>query len=139
MELKQLVKDLPQQQRRYIIAVALGARENALRDMVFIGEPTIEQWALTDERFNRTLRVVEEGDFVIEAIKLWVNERVLLYLRELDGLARARGHSRVKLEAIRQLLTMVGTDKKVIRQELTAIEEYILGNKKVTLITRGEG
>lgn len=143
MELEKIVKGMPEQQRRYIIATALGAGVNAVKGLYphMAGEPTINEWHLTDERFREAIELVGREDYIVDAIKLWVRDRALFYLQELDAMAMASGNGRVKLEALKHLLTIVGTDRKVIKQQLTAIEEYILGEgkKRITMqVTKEE-
>lgn len=130
MELEEIVKELPKNQKDYLTAVALRTPEPLkVTDTPNI---SIEGWTRTSEAFRTALQFILEGDYVAQAIKLWFSQDTLAYLMKIKDLALNANSERVQLDALKYVNMLIGGERKKVT-ELTSMEEYLLGEKKTTL------
>ena len=121
--LQDILVKAEEQQRPFLWGIALGLGEARATRVSRTKRDDVRQWKQS-EGFKQLVDEIRAGDYVAEAVRLWVNDRIFSYLENVDDLALKAKTERVKLEASKYLIGLAGGDRGEVK-ELSTIERYL--------------
>ena len=123
MGLEDTISRVDEKQKDYLVALALCIGDKAkASELSLISEEQLNSWRL-DVNFLTAKDLLGTTNYTVEAVKVWVTTNLSRYLHAIHYLALTSRSHKVRFEALKYLIGLVGECKE--SADFTLIEKML--------------